>query len=113
MLCRTLRWPHPDHLLAYLTAEQYMGWQQAFAQEPWGDIRHDMRAAANTLHQLGAGNDVSLMGPNYFMNTERLDEEVSRLKAAEAKNSTPEHQAKLKAARKAHMAMMEAKKRGG
>jgi hypothetical protein len=97
-------------MLADLTAEEFMGWQQAFAQEPWGELRDDMRAAANTLHQLGAGQDVELMGPHYFQNQERLDEEVARLMAMKAKHDTAEHQAKLKAARKAHM---EAKKRGG
>lgn len=87
-----------------------MDWEQAYIQEPWGEMRDDMRAAANTLHQRGVGDDVSLMGPNYFMNQDRLDEEVSRLKAQEAKHDTAAHKAKLAAARKAHM---EAKKRGG
>lgn len=35
---------HPDVLLPKLTFQQYLNWQTYFSQEPWGELRADMRS---------------------------------------------------------------------
>lgn len=60
-LCRDIGgFPHPDYLLAYLTWEQFDDWQRCYEQEPWGESRADMRAAANTFWVRLAGANIEL-----------------------------------------------------
>lgn len=65
-----------------------------------------MRAAANTL--FGKSSDSPNLIWPYFPDSEALWE---KHKEMEAKQSSPEHQARLKAARQKHIEEM--KKRGG
>lgn len=97
---------HPDYLLPRLTAQQFMDWQTYDAQEPWGEFRQDLRGVAHVLALTGNGQDIELMHP-YFREGELMWE---RHKELAAKSDSPEHKAKLKAAREKHLA--ETKKRG-
>ncbi|HEV7299259.1 MAG TPA: hypothetical protein VGN72_07835 [Tepidisphaeraceae bacterium] len=45
MLCRTLGFAHPDHLLATLTHEQFEDWIAIYPHDPWGEDRDDLRMA--------------------------------------------------------------------
>jgi len=83
-----------------------MDWQVYESQEPWGDLRQDLRGLAHVLAITGNGQDIELMHP-YFREGELMWEKHKEL-AAKADN--PELQAKLKAAREKHRA--ETKKRG-
>jgi hypothetical protein len=56
--------------------EHVKGWRAYERDEPWGDKRADDRAAANTMWVIGAGHTGDL-----------------------PEHDSPEHQAKLKAAR--------------
>jgi hypothetical protein len=100
-LCLQQRCPHPDYLLPYLTWEHVKDWRAYWNAEPWGDIRADDREAANTMWRIGAGqtSDLPQLTYPYFQNADVLWEKHKEL---EAKRNSPEHQAKLKAAREKH-----------
>lgn len=93
---------HPDYLLGRLTWQQFEDWNRYYEQEPWGDIRADLRASANTL--FAPGSDHNLIWP-YFPDEEEM---WAKHEALEARRKTladdPEHQAKLKAARQKYWA---------
>lgn len=44
-LCLALGYPHPDVLLAGLSARQLLEWRAFFAIDPWGEQRADRRTA--------------------------------------------------------------------
>lgn len=44
-LCLALGYPHPDVLLANITAKQWGDWKAFYALDPWGDWRMDRRFA--------------------------------------------------------------------
>lgn len=108
-----LQWrvPYPDDLIDALTWDQFSRWQQYDAQEPFGEVRADMRAAANSLFLASHGEaDVELMHP-YWRSAEDLGEKIASAERLKARLLAPEHQAKLKAMREKHLA--EQAKRGG
>lgn len=93
---------HPDHLADHLTAAQWCGWEQYYEQDPWGEDRQDLRAAANTLFALGDCQDIQLMHPYITDSAEAYEKH----KEMEARQKDPALQAKLKAAREKHIAEM-------
>lgn len=92
--------PHPDYLLPYLTWEHVRGWQEYWSAEPWGELRADERAAANTLWNTMAreSNDLPELIYPYFKDAEALWQKHQELDQ-KRKELGPEHEAKLKAAR--------------
>jgi hypothetical protein len=88
LLCRTLgRWKHPDDMLAEMTQEEFQGWQDAYRDDPWGDDRDDLRAAANTLwHVAGmTRQDPPELVHPYFPKEEtpeELDDRIKELSSA-------------------------------
>lgn len=82
----------------HLTAEQWRGWEKFYEQEPWGDLRQDMRTLAQSLVVTGADTDVSLIFP-YWDSSEEM---FAKHKELEARTANPELMAKLKAARERH-----------
>lgn len=79
-----------------------MGWEQCYEQDPWGESRADMRGTAHVLAITGNGKDISLMHP-YFNDAAEMYEKHKEL---ERKAADPEHQAKLKEARRKHIEAM-------
>lgn len=61
MLCRCLGVVHPDYLLERLTAAQLWEWWVLWNDEPWGDLRDDLRSGAHAMLQ--AGGDVRVSWP--------------------------------------------------
>ena len=103
---------HPDLLLDSLTWEQWQGWEQAYMQDPWGELRADMRASINTLHGQGGGENVSPMWP-YYGDTESMGEQMEEMAARAAKaKDDPAFQEKMRKSRDAYLAA-KAKKNGG
>jgi hypothetical protein len=94
-----------------LTHEQLQGWQQAFEQEPWGDFREDMRAVVTMLHARPGGSETTSMMWPYFPGRDEFEQKVKELQAQE-KRLGPAHDEKLKEARRKHLEMMKAQKRG-
>lgn len=89
-----------------------MDWEQAYEQEPWGEFRDDMRNVASVMYLLHQPGQLSLMHP-YLQDTDSLDREVKHLKQLEKRAQSPEHKAKMKAARARHIAMMQEEKARG
>lgn len=90
-----------------MTWEQFEGWQRYYDQEPWGEIRADMRAMANTLWHV-PGSEVKLMFP-YLPDVADVVEGAKALDAR--KEIGPELQAKLDAIKAKHAE--DVKNRGG
>ena len=44
---------HPDELLAKLTAKQFYDWILLYSEEPWGELRQDMRELAKLCIKAG------------------------------------------------------------
>ena len=72
-----------------------------FELEPWGEVRADMRAMANTLWHL-PGSDVNLMFP-YLPDIESVKEGAREL--AKRKEIGPELEAKLRESKAKVLAM--------
>jgi hypothetical protein len=87
MLARTLGYKSAARMLADLTAEEYCRWVQSYSQQPWGEHRDDLRAAANTLwHVAGMTRQdpPELIHP-YFPKEEtpeELDDRIKELSSA-------------------------------
>jgi hypothetical protein len=81
--------------------EHVKGWRAYERDEPWGDKRADDRAAANTMWVIGAGHtgDLPELTYPYFADAGQLWEKHQELENRRAQHDSPEHQAKLKAAR--------------
>lgn len=88
-----------------------MDWEQAYEQEPWGEFRDDMRNVASVMHLLHQPGQLSLMYP--YLTSENLDREVQQLQKLQKRAQTPEHKAKLRAARDKHRAMIAEEKARG
>lgn len=82
-----------------MTWEQFLTWEQYFIEEPFGEMRADMRQAANTFYALGLDDPPRLTFP-YFTDAKpsltpgKELEELRKLKVL-----SPEVAAKLKAVR--------------
>lgn len=86
--------PDVEKLKHGLTYEQWCKWEQFYEQDPWGDLREDMRAAAMWLMSHG-GEDVRPFFP-YFGSDEAeqksdappidMDEVMQRLAKAKAEH---------------------------
>ena len=111
-LCLELGFPHPDYLWPWLTWEQVIGWRKAWNQDPWGEVRADMRAAANTFWQAASGNSSDLpdLSYPYFKDDSVLWAKHEELEQ-KRKAMGPELEAKLKEARRRHREAKEAAKR--
>lgn len=63
----------PDVLLEKLTHRQFLDWQTYFAQEPWGELRADMRSMVLAAHILSPHMPDGTQLPNptypYFEDT--------------------------------------------
>lgn len=102
---------HPDFLLDCLTWEQWQGWQQAYEQDPWGELRADMRASVNTLHGMGSGETVSPIWP-YYGDGDELGERIEAIEKRKASLDESGMKERLKRARELHKAA-KAKQDGG
>ena len=94
----TLHVWHPNYLLPYLTAEEFRDWEHYETQEPWGDLRADMRGVAHVLAMTNSDQDIQLMHP-YFKDADTMFEKHKELSA---RQEDPALKAKLKAAREKH-----------
>lgn len=81
-LCLHLGCPHPDYLLELLTGEQFDEWLAFAAIEPFGDLRQDLRTAAQSATILGAlagsGRLPDIQFP-YFEHGDALDMEATTI----------------------------------
>jgi hypothetical protein len=67
-----------------LTWEQLADWQRYYEQEPWGEIRADMRAAANSLWSRSCADDSPDLFHPYFSGSDP-NELAKRAKLLDAK----------------------------
>jgi hypothetical protein len=86
-------------LLDSLSWKQWHGWERFYQQDPWGEWRHDLRAAINTMEAKGSDAAFNLTWP-YIETTHDLEGRADELKA---RTLTPDLQEKLRKARAQHL----------
>jgi ubiquinone/menaquinone biosynthesis C-methylase UbiE len=95
--------PDVEKLKHSLTYEQWCKWEQFYDQDPWGELRADMRSTAHYLFQQGS-EDVSPFMP-YFGETEAEQiESKKRLEERKAELSQEELAERFRKAREQHFA---------
>jgi hypothetical protein len=82
-LCRELGVIHPDVLFEKLTAAQFNEWWVLYNDEPFGDLRSDLRMWAHACLQWGS-EDVKLLWPyiEAKMTSEEIRAEMDRIEKA-------------------------------
>lgn len=91
-LCLAMGEPDVDVVLARLTYRKYLDWQAYFAQEPWGELRADMRSMVLAAHILSPHMPSGTELPNptypYFEDTspEAVADKAQELKRWIAEN---------------------------
>lgn len=64
---------HPDVLFEQITAAQFFEWWLLYSEEPFGDLRADLRTWAHACMQWGS-KDVKLLWP--YIESEMSEEEM-------------------------------------
>lgn len=102
--------PHPDYLKALLTQKQWSEWEQFYAQDPWGELRADLRALVVQLHHNDPHCDAELIWPYFQTDAERADEELAMNEGFKKRALSLDPvaiEAKLKAAKEKYLAAKE------
>ena len=83
---------HPDYLLEKLSARQLLEWWVLHTEEPFGDVRADMRAWAHACIGWGA-LDVKLTWPyvDPGLSPEEIRAEMDRIEAAILETQQHDH----------------------
>lgn len=83
LLARTLGVLSFQWLMDVLPAEELIAWKQAYHEEPWGELRDDMRGAVHVmwLHGLGSSAPLpQLLWPYYEHDGPSPDDLIMRAK---------------------------------